>query len=315
MNFLAIHRALKKQGVVGINGRNLEFVFAYNPRRLYPVVDDKVTTKYLAMDAGVQVPELFAVLEFPGHLSRLRKVAQESKEFVIKPARGPGGGGILVIGGTTTTGLRKASGDLLSWDDVRYHVNNIFSGMFSLGGGSDRAIVEQRLHPHPVFNNLAFRGVPDLRIIVFRGVPVMAMLRLPTSISDGKANLHVGGVGVGVDMATGITTKGVCFNKPIERHPDFDTPIKGFQVPSWREALDTASQLGHSIGLGYIGVDLVIDERLGPVMLEPNARPGIAIQTANGQGLLNRLRRIHEIPEIPEDLAERRALAEEIWKA
>jgi len=208
----------------------------------------------------------------------------------------------------------KSSGALLGWDEVSYHANNIFSGMFSLGGGSDRILVEERLHPHSAFDKLAFRGVPDLRIIVFRGVPVMSMLRLPTSISDGKANLHVGGVGVGVDMASGITTKGVCFNKPIERHPDFDTPLTGFAVPHWSDALDTASQLGHAIGLGYIGVDLVVDETHGPTMLELNARPGISIQIANGLGLEHRLRKIHETKDIPDDPAARRAFAEEVWK-
>jgi len=134
MNFLEVHRALKRAGVVGINGRNLDFVYAYNPRKFYPVVDDKVTTKLLAIDAGVPVPKQYAVLEYQGHFNRLRKVAAEHSEFVIKPARGSGGGGILVIGGTTAKGLRKSSGALLGWDEVSYHANNIFSGMFSLGG-------------------------------------------------------------------------------------------------------------------------------------------------------------------------------------
>jgi glutathione synthase/RimK-type ligase-like ATP-grasp enzyme len=47
-------------------------------------------------------------------------------------------------------------------------------------------------------------------------------------------------------------------------------------------------------GLGYLGVDLMIDEDKGPLMLEVNARPGLAIQLANGIGLLHRLEPILE---------------------
>jgi len=35
-------------------------------------------------------------------------------------------------------------------------------------------------------------GLPDIRIICFNMVPVIAMLRIPTELSDGKANLHSG---------------------------------------------------------------------------------------------------------------------------
>jgi hypothetical protein len=34
---------------------------------------------------------------------------------------------------------------------------------------------------------------------------------------------------------------------------------------------------------------VMIDEDLGPLMIEVNARPGLAIQLANGVGLLRRL--------------------------
>ncbi|MRR31196.1 alpha-L-glutamate ligase-like protein, partial [bacterium] len=42
-------------------------------------------------------------------------------------------------------------------------------------------------------------------------------------------------------------------------------------------------------GLGYLGVDLVIDRDRGPLLLELNARPGLAIQLANRHGLRTRL--------------------------
>ncbi len=309
INPLTIHKGLRMAGVLGINERNLQGVLKNNPRRLYPRVDDKITTKRLAIEAGVRVPEEYAILEFPGHFQRLRDVADRHRSFVAKPARGSGGGGILVIGGVGKSGLRKTSGQLVGWDDVRYHVNNCLGGMYSFGGGSDRVLVEQRLRPHSAFAAISFRGVPDLRIIVYRGVPLMAMLRLPTSASDGKANLHVGGVGAGVDMASGCTSSAICHGRLIELHPDFETPVAGFEVPDWSGALEIAAALGEALGLGYVGVDLVIDEEHGPTMLEVNARPGIAIQVANRAGLKPRLAFVDSLDRIPTEPAARAQLA------
>ena len=45
-------------------------------------------------------------------------------------------------------------------------------------------------------------------------------------------------------------------------------------------------------GLGYLGVDVVIDREQGPLILELNARPGLAIQIANQSGLGLRLEQI-----------------------
>lgn len=304
---------LAKAGVLGINGRNLEFIAAYNPRKFYPLVDDKVITKALAIEAGVTVPELFGVIRYGGETHLIEEIAKKHKSFVVKPARGSGGGGIMVFNGVAKTGLRRMNGQIMPWSDVKYHLNNMLSGMFSMGDGSDRVLIEERLVPHSAFSKLAFGGVPDVRVIVFRGVPVMAMLRLPTAESDGKANLHQGGVGAGIDLITGITTRGVQHNDSIDLHPDFETPVRDFQVPGWTEILELSARLGHHVGLGYVGVDIVICENKGPTLLELNARPGIAIQTANLKGLKPLLMPIHNLPTVPEDVHQRIEIAKTNW--
>jgi hypothetical protein len=48
-------------------------------------------------------------------------------------------------------------------------------------------------------------------------------------------------------------------------------------------------------GLGYMGTDMVLDKEEGPMVLELNARPGLAIQIANGAGLLPRLQHIENL--------------------
>lgn len=305
---------LAKAGVLGMNSRNLDFITSYNPRRFYPLVDDKVITKKLAIEAGVTVPELYGVIRYGGEMHIIEEVAEKHRSFVVKPANGSGGGGIMVFNGVAKTGLRRMNGQIVPWPDVKYHLNNMLSGMFSMGDGSDEVMIEERLVPHSAFSKLAFGGVPDVRVIVFRGIPVMAMLRLPTAESDGKANLHQGGIGAGIDLVSGVTTRGVQHNGAVDLHPDFETPVRDFEVPSWMDILELASRLGHHVGLGYVGVDIVICENKGPTLLELNARPGIAIQTANLRGLRPLLMPIHRLPSIPEDVHERIEIAHANWK-
>jgi alpha-L-glutamate ligase-like protein len=131
-----------------------------------------------------------------------------------------------------------------------------------------------------------------VRVILYRNEPAMAMLRLPTHESGGRANLHQGGIGTGVDLETGITHHAVLHNRAVTMHPDTRRPVVGMRVPAWHDILDLARRVAAAVGLGYIGVDVVVDEKQGPLLLEANARPGLAIQIANGQGLRPRLEAI-----------------------
>jgi hypothetical protein len=82
-------------------------------------------------------------------------------------------------------------------------------------------------------------------------------------------------------------------------------PVVGMQVPYWRQVLEMSRRVARAVGLGYVGVDIVVDEADGPMLLEANARPGLAIQIANGRGLVPRLQQIDE------ELRLRRLLGEE----
>lgn len=285
---IGVWRALRKRGVMGINQRNGDYVLRYNRRHLYPLVDDKVLTKERALAAGIRVPERYAVVDSEHAISRLSKTLAERKDFVIKPAQGAGGDGILVITDRFEGLYRTASGRLLSEDDIGHHLSGILSGIYSLGGHRDRALVEYRVIPDTVFGAISYEGVPDIRIIVLCGYPVMAMLRLPTRQSQGKANLHQGAIGVGVDLATGITLNGTWHDRVIQRHPDTANPVAGVQLPQWQEFMTIAASGYELTGLGYLGVDLVLDRDRGPMMLELNARPGLSIQVANDAGLARR---------------------------
>jgi len=174
-------------------------------------------------------------------------------------------------------------------EDFEYHAAGIISGLYSLAGHADEAMVEERLETHPTLAPLRDDGVPDIRVIVYRGVPVMCMMRLPTRISGGRANLHQGAVGIGIDVVTGCTTNAMLRGRRIDKSPDTGKPLLGFELPDFDAVLRTAVAATDQTGLGYVGADVVLDARLGPVILELNARPGLAIQLANRVGLLPRL--------------------------
>src|SRR5262249_8259025 len=154
------------------------------------------------------------------------------------------------------------------------------------------AILQQRVRLHPDFEPIAYKGIPDIRVILYRHEPAMAMLRLPTKASNGRANLHQGGIGTGVDLSSGLTHHAVQRNRFVLEHPDTGVAVVGRRVPHWKEVLDTSRRVAEAVGLGYVGVDIVIDAEQGPMLLEANARPGLAIQIANARGLLPRLAEI-----------------------
>jgi alpha-L-glutamate ligase-like protein len=279
---------LGKYRIMGINARNRDYIFEQNRRRHYPLVDDKLLTKKLAIEAGIQVPELYGVIEFFNDSSRVAEIAAPHTEFVIKPCRGSGGDGITIVKDVIDGSFVKASGDIISAGDMQYYITNILGGMYSMNGSSDKVILEYVVQFDPIFNEITYQGVPDIRIIVYKGIPIMAMLRLPTRKSDGKANLHKGGIGVGIRMHDGVTMYGVQSNRFINEHPETRKKLAGRQIPRWEFLLEMASKFYDITGLGYVGVDIVLDKHKGPMVLEANARPGIAIQIANRCGLKER---------------------------
>src|SRR5207247_2465500 len=274
-----------RAGGLGLTRRNHAYLFAYNPRDHYRVVDDKRATKAALAAHGVPTPGLRHVCDTQGRIRALGNRLAAASDFVLKPARGAGGSGIVVIVERRERRFVKASGATLGRRDLEAHACDVIAGTYSPGGQGDTLLVEERVVAEPVLAALAYRGVPDVRVLVFRGVPVLAMLRLPTRRSDGRANLHLGGVGVGVDLATGRTTTAIVARRAVTEHPDLGHPLGGVSVPAWDEVLLLAVRAADAVALGFVGVDVVHDARRGPLILELNARPGLAIQVANRRGL------------------------------
>jgi alpha-L-glutamate ligase-like protein len=283
--------------MLGMNARNLDFIGRYNRRSLYPLVDNKLLTKRLAQDYELTVPRLRFALSQQHEVDEALETLASADGFAIKPAKGSGGKGIWVISGRHGRDYIKSSGAMITRDDLRRHMSNTLAGLYSLGGGADSVIVEDLIRLDPRFEGLSHEGVPDIRVIVFRGYPVMAMLRLATHASDGKANLHQGAVGVGLGLGDGRFASAVQFGQFIDTHPDTGRALAEVALDAWPSILELAAQCYEMTGLGYLGTDIVIDQDRGPMLLELNARPGLAIQIANRRGLLPRLRHVERLDE------------------
>lgn len=290
--WLKISQKLKKCGILGMNARNFKVISKLNKRRLYPLVDDKVQTKELALKAGISTTQKIGIIEYQHQVKIFRNLVKDHQEFVIKPAHGSGGKGVLVIKKWSDDTFITTSEKTLSYKQVYQHISNILSGLYSLGGRYDVALIEEMVHFSNVFQDFSYQGVPDVRVIVYKGYPAMAMMRLATSESAGRANLHQGAVGVGLDIQTGRTLNAVMHNVPILFHPDTKANLKELKVPLWKEHLLISAKAFEMTGLGYFGADIVLDKDKGPMMLELNARPGLAIQIANASGLKKALKKI-----------------------
>lgn len=286
---------LKESGILGINRRNLHYIIESNPRAFYPRVDNKLHTKQICEANNIPVPETYGVLRTHGDIRLFLDMVRDHPDFVVKPACGAAGRGVMVIGEHVGEMFMTPGGRGIPWSEVKYHLSTVISGLHSLGGRADHAIIERRIVTHPVLDSISVGGTPDVRVILYRGVPVMAMLRLPTVASGGRANLHQGAIAAAVDLSSGRTYGGVCQNRVFDTHPDTQQPIAGVELPDWHNLLDAAMRLGDALELGYIGVDFVIDAESGPVVLEANARPGLAIQVANRLGLRPRLEKVHTL--------------------
>jgi len=298
-------------GIMGMNQRNVSYIGRYNPRKLYPLVDNKLKTKQIAVAAGVTVPKLIGTIQQQHEVSQIASMVEDWPGFCIKPARGSGGKGILVIMRHEDGLYYKPNGHGETVANLERHVSNILAGLYSLGGKPDVVLVEDLIQFDDVFDGYSFEGVPDTRVIIFKGFPVMSMMRLSTAASDGKANLHQGAVGVGICVRTGRALRGVQHNSPLRHHPDTGRDLFELQVPHWTKLLHLAASCYEMSGLGYIGTDIVLDKKRGPLLLELNARPGLSIQIANAAGLLPRLRQIEGLGPVKMSVEERVAYAQQ----
>lgn len=281
---------LRSSGILGLNARNLLYIKPFNPKKAVAFADDKLKTKMFLGSRGIPVAKVYARIE-------TRRQAREfdfstlPDECVLKPNEGYGGEGIIVLRGRKNGVFLENGKHPITDRELRNQMEDILDGKYSLSGHRDTAFFEQILTAHDCFARFRPAGLPDIRIIVFNLVPVMAMVRIPTGESGGKANVHLGGIGIGIDIAKGTTTHATQYNRLIKELPHGGSP-SGITIPYWDEILLISSRIQQITNIGYIAVDITVDADMGPSLLEVNARAGLMVQVANLAPLRSRLERV-----------------------
>ncbi|AXT51822.1 alpha-L-glutamate ligase-like protein [Aquimarina sp. BL5] len=273
----------RKSNVIGLNERNIKLIYPNNAKKHYPLADDKVLTKEILHQYNIPCAETYAVIEYNSDIKKAWEVCKKYDAMAIKPANGCGGGGIKIIK-KDAVGNWISSGKIITERQIFQHIAATIMGFFSLGS-HDRVLIEECIEPHPFFHKIYPQGVPDFRIITLKNTPLMGMLRMPTDRSDGKANLHQNGVGIGVDLDKGTLTEVYDGKNYFDHHPDSDFIIKDVPIPYWKEILEISIATAKVFPLDYLGIDIVIDKNKGPQIMEINVRPGLGIQLVNKQGL------------------------------
>ncbi len=287
---------VKTSSILGLNARSQLYSYPYNPVQGKKIANSKLRTKRVLRKVGIPVPKTYARFKEPRKLIDF-DWSTLPDAFALKPNKGLGGEGIIVVkkrskdeDGWITTSRKK-----ITVEDLKLHILDILEGAYSMQNVPDIAFFEEYVGRHKSFRKYAYRGTPDVRIIVFNKVPVMSMLRLPTKESGGRANLHQGAIAVGIDIATGITTKALWKGKYIPYKPGTKRKLHGIKIPNWTKILKMAVNCQEAAGLGYLGVDVVLHPEKGPMILEINFLPGLQIQIANQAGLRKRLDRVEDL--------------------
>ncbi len=275
--------------VLGINQRNLDFIYPNNPREHFRLADDKSETKKILEEHNIPTPPTYAIIQSMGELEEQWIKAAEQQTVAIKPAMGRGGGGILILEKNSDGVWQKPSGKPISDEHIQRHIANILFGVYSFGG-NDKAIIEYRVVNHPLLAGISSGGVPDLRIITYNNKNIMAMLRVPTKKSDGRANLHQGALGIAMALESGMIGEGTLKGSIYREHPDTRMKFYGETVPFWDDILNITIHVSEVFPFKYLGTDIVLDRDLGPLVMEINLRPGLEIQNVNRQGLLEILK-------------------------
>lgn len=290
MGLLRMYKNRKR--VLGMNERNLGYIRPFNSPTAKDIVDNKLLTKQVLEDSQIPTPTLLAHIDTPRELKAFDWDSLP-KSFVMKPVQGLEGAGIEIFYNRDKQGnWIKSDGSKISVDRLKMMVLDIMDGKYSLHNQKDSVFFEERVKMHKAFKYYAYKGAPDVRIILFNNIPIMGYVRLPTRESQGKGNLAQGAIGAAIDMVTGTTTSAIIGKGTlIETIPGTKLSVSGLKIPYWNSLLKIAIQAQKATNLGYAAVDFLIDRERGPVIIELNARPGLSIQIANRDGLRWRLRK------------------------
>lgn len=226
-----------------MNARNLKYIRTKNTGDSLSLADSKMKTKNFLSGRGIPFAETYAVIGSGQELANFSFDSIDSDFFVIKPNHGSKGQGILIVKKLKNNKF-LISGEEWTEDEIRLFMTDILSGVFSLYGNHDRIVIEELLRPGKDFAKYCRHGLADIRMIVYNYVPITAMVRMPTEMSGGKANLAQGGIGLGLNIANGEVMSFFQHKKNYtENFPDGWDFLRASSVPYWEKILKYSSQI------------------------------------------------------------------------
>ena len=148
-------------------------------------------------------------------------------------------------------------------------------------------IVQPRMDPHPELTCVTAGALPTTRILTCldaAGEPkvMAAMIRMSLGKNKTVDNLHAGGIGALIDVASGTLSKASDLGSDarlgwFSAHPDTSAPIEGRLVPLWEEAKAAALNAHrHFADRVVVGWDIAILAD-GPIFIEGNGNPDLDI--------------------------------------
>jgi len=279
-----------KNSILGLNYRNLKLQ-VYNQKEAINFANNKLKTKHFFSVRGIPVPKLMGIFKNREDVNKF-DFANLNKDFVIKPNQGAEGKGIIPFKERKGDKFITISNKELTTNELKNHIINITQGIYN-NGNKDTAFFEQRIKNSPELEEITYKGLPDVRVICFNQIPVMAMLRVPTKESDGRANLAENAMAIGINLSNGEPSYYYYNGKITKKDPLNKNSIK--RVPNFIRVLQIAVKCSQLSKLKLAGCDVAFNEKNEPCLIEINARPGLKIQLANKDSLKERINKIKDL--------------------
>lgn len=165
----------------------------------------------------------------------------------------------------------------------------------------DTYLVQERVVQHPSLNMIYDKSINTVRLVTVYDkkkdvvVPFSAVLRVGAN-GNVVDNWAAGGLAIGIDLENGILNEYGLYKHgngtKSPKHPDTGKAFKGFEIPYWKESLETAADLHrHLLPMAIIGWDIAITPD-GPLFIEGNDNMEISINQEADRGLKKDLEKL-----------------------
>ncbi len=284
----------KKYGLLWQNARNLQYIKKGNFSISRKMADSKLKTKEFLSNKWVSVPETLLIIRKHKEINK-EIIEKLEVPFVVKPNNGYWWKWILVFDKKDSLwNFITNTWEVYSRERLFTHLGYILDWFFSLSWLRDRVLIERKIVLDSQIDLLWKYGLPDIRVIVYNMVPVMAMFRVPTKESWGKANIHAWACWVWIDIWTWKLTFISKWGKLVKAIP-WIWDVRWIKLPFWDKVLNLAVSVQKHTKIGFLWCDIVLDKDFGPILLEMNVRPGLEIQVINLSPLKTRLEKVYGI--------------------